>query len=78
MMTIHVRIRQISLRSVGNFFYLLNGRAASVGLFQNDIEKVIAYSTMSQLAREYNSIIIFRHRTICVNEKSSSKMNVCC
>ena len=40
--------------------------AASVGIFQNDIKKVIAYSTMSQLAREYNSWIIFRHQTICV------------
>lgn len=43
--------------------------AASVGLFQNDIKKVIAYSTMSQLAREYINIIIiniFRYQTICV------------
>lgn len=37
-----------------------------IGLFQQDIKKVIAYSTMSQLAQEYNNFIIFRHQTICV------------
>lgn len=37
-----------------------------IGLFQQDIKKVIAYSTMSQLAREYNKFIIFRYQTICV------------
>ena len=35
-----------------------------IGLFQQDIKKVIAYSTMSQLAQEY--INMFRHQTICV------------
>lgn len=35
-----------------------------VGLFQQDIKKVIAYSTMSQKAQENN--IFFRHQTICV------------
>ena len=34
-----------------------------IGLFQQDIKKVIAYSTMSQLAREFFK---FRHQTICV------------
>ena len=34
-----------------------------IGLFQQDIKKVIAYSTMSRLAREFNK---FRHQTICV------------
>ena len=38
-----------------------------VGLFQQDIKKVIAYSTMSQLARECTShSSIFRHQTICI------------
>ncbi len=37
-----------------------------IGLFQQDIKKVIAYSTMSQLAREHNILIMFRHQTICV------------
>lgn len=38
-----------------------------IGLFQQDIKKVIAYSTMSQLAREYINVInMFRHQTICV------------
>jgi hypothetical protein len=38
-----------------------------IGLFQQDIKKVIAYSTMSQLAREYTShSSIFRYQTICV------------
>lgn len=37
-----------------------------VGLFQQDIKKIIAYSTMSQLARECNiHLITFRHQTIC-------------
>lgn len=38
-----------------------------IGLFQQDIKKVIAYSTMSQLAQEYTiHSSIFRHQTICV------------
>jgi hypothetical protein len=41
-----------------------------IGLFQQDIKKVIAYSTMSQLARECNNhSITFRHQTICVEVK---------
>ena len=37
-----------------------------IGLFQQDIKKVIAYSTMSQLAQECNThSITFRHQTIC-------------
>jgi len=38
-----------------------------IGLFQQDIKKVIAYSTMSQLAQKYTELrSIFRHQTICV------------
>lgn len=39
-----------------------------IGLFQQDIKKVIAYSTMSQLARIYNNIIIiiYRNQAVCV------------
>lgn len=37
-----------------------------IGLFQQDIKKVIAYSTMSQLARKYTAhSSIFRYQTIC-------------
>jgi NADH:ubiquinone oxidoreductase subunit 2 (subunit N) len=39
--------------------------AASVGLFQNDIKKVIAYSTMSQMEKA-QIYLMFRHQTICV------------
>ena len=38
-----------------------------IGLFQQDIKKIIAYSTMSQLAQKYTThSSIFRHQTICV------------
>ena len=37
-----------------------------IGLFQQDIKKVIAYSTMSQLARQHNILIMFINQTICV------------
>lgn len=37
-----------------------------IGLFQQDIKKIIAYSTMSQLAREcFLHLDTFRHQTIC-------------
>jgi len=36
-----------------------------IGLFQQDIKKVIAYSTMSRLAQDYNyNLIVFRYQTI--------------
>lgn len=39
-----------------------------IGLFQQDIKKVVAYSTMSQLAQDINSksIVNNRHQTVCV------------
>ena len=38
-----------------------------IGLFQQDIKKVIAYSTMSRLAQDYNyNLIVFKYQTICV------------
>jgi len=47
-----------------------------IGLFQQDIKKVIAYSTMSQLAQECNNhFITFRHQTICVEVKNN-KFNI--
>ena len=47
-----------------------------IGLFQQDIKKVIAYSTMSQLAQVYNiHSIIFKHQTICVEIKIN-KFNI--
>ena len=47
-----------------------------IGLFQQDIKKVIAYSTMSQLARDINSkcIVNNRNQTICV-ETLKKKVN---
>lgn len=36
-----------------------------IGLFQQDIKKVIAYSTMSQVAQEY---LLFVNRTVCVED----------
>ena len=51
-----------------------------IGLFQQDIKKVIAYSTMSQLAQKYTLHSIFRHQTICVEafrlivEKANSQI----
>ena len=38
-----------------------------IGFFQEDIKKIIAYSTMSQLAQEHNIFTMFRHQTICVD-----------
>ena len=47
-----------------------------IGLFQQDIKKVIAYSTMSQLAQECNThSFTFRHQTIYVEIKIN-KFNI--
>ena len=48
-----------------------------IGLFQQDIKKVIAYSTMSQLAQDINSkyIVNNRHQTICVETFFEIKVN---
>nr|YP_010424044.1 NADH dehydrogenase subunit 5 [Aspergillus sclerotioniger]USH57643.1 NADH dehydrogenase subunit 5 [Aspergillus sclerotioniger] len=40
-----------------------------IGLFQQDIKKVIAYSTMSQLARQHNILIMFTNQTIYVEAR---------
>ena len=48
-----------------------------IGLFQQDIKKVIAYSTMSQLALKCNShSITFRLQTICVKVKINKLNNI--
>jgi len=48
-----------------------------IGLFQQDIKKVIAYSTMSQLAQECNThSITFRHQTICVEVNINILKNI--
>src|ERR1700761_3542557 len=44
-----------------------------IGLFQQDIKKIIAYSTMSRLALENFKFKIFKHQTICV--KVTQKVN---
>lgn len=44
---------------------ITNVFSSLVGLFQQDIKKVIAYSTMSQVARGY---LLFVNRTVCVED----------
>lgn len=52
---------------------ITNVFSSLIGLFQQDIKKVIAYSTMSQLARKYAThSSIFRHQTICVEAISKN------